>query len=930
MSVTDVLLDILIVLVAAKIAAEIAERLNIPAVVGEIIAGVLIGSSVLNLVGADKTLQVLGELGVILLLLGVGMEMDLGELGAVGRASMSVAVVGVVVPMVGGYAVASALGHSSNQSLFIGAALSATSVGITARVFSDLRALATVEARTVLGAAVADDVLGLVILTVVVRLVSEGSVSIIDVAGIVLVAVGFLVVTATLGSKLAPGFFQFLDRHAKSAGTLVAVALAFTLAFAELANAAKLAPIVGAFVAGLALSRSSAKDRIQRELAPVGHLLIPVFFLGIGIDAQVQTFAKPEVLGIAAGLFVVAIIGKIVAAVGVFGSPGDKWLIGIGMIPRGEVGLIFATIGLNEGILGENLYAALLLVVLLTTVITPPILRWRLARIRSQRRARPDSHAARPEGGWLLVRDGTIDLAADPPAQLALDIALDAARAITRGARPGPRLLDWIGEWSDTQLRWNPNASKQLFSVLVEGDVRAWRFLETTGVLERALPELADAVHRRRSDPYLLDPSQVLRFSLVERIRELTATNSTAKTEHDMLQHPEWLLLAALILDTAGEDSSPVELARRIAHRLDLGATAEQQIALLVGDSDLLLAAAQKIDGLDEERVVPIAIHLDTLERGRALYLLSLAKGEMSQWERQRLDELFQLVVALIEQPEVTGLDARNLVERRRAEALRLAVDHPNVIERIQHAPRSYLLSQNAADIARQAAFVEPVPARGDASVTILKVDDTSGGVERVVSTSGASSTWRIEVATRDRPGLLATVSGVIAERDFDILDAAVATWADGAALDTFLVRRAESPMVPSAAAAAAGAVAALPADAVGLESAIVGALGRPLTSSPNPDAELRFDNHASPWYTICEVRSPDRRGLLHSITAAMANSGVNVHSARLVTVEDAVVDRFELTDRNERKLDERTEQLVVDAVRNGVTPRRRRLSLRR
>ena len=333
MDVTGVLLDILVVLIAAKVAAEIAERVNIPAVVGEIVAGVIVGPSVLALVEPNETLAVLGELGVILLLLAVGMEMDLGELGAVGRASMSVAVVGVVLPMAGGYAVASALGHGSNQSLFIGAALAATSVGITARVFSDLRALATVEARTVLGAAVADDVLGLVILTVVVRLVSEGSVSVLDVAGILLVAVAFLVITAALGSRLAPALFQFLDRHARSAGTLVALALAFTLAIAELADAAQLAPIVGAFVAGLALSGSSSAERIQRELAPVGHLFIPVFFLQIGIDADVESFVRPEVLKIAGSLLVVAIVGKILAAVGAYGSPGDKRLIGLGMLP---------------------------------------------------------------------------------------------------------------------------------------------------------------------------------------------------------------------------------------------------------------------------------------------------------------------------------------------------------------------------------------------------------------------------------------------------------------------------------------------------------------------------------------------------------------------------------------------------------------------
>ena len=168
MDVGSVLLDILVVLIAAKLAAEIAERINVPAVVGEIVAGVIIGPSILGFVGSNETLSVLGELGVILLLLGVGMEMDIADLGAVGRSALSVASIGVIVPMAGGYVVASALGHSSNQSLFIGAALAATSVGITARVFSDLRALATVEARTVLGAAVIDDVLGLVILTVVV------------------------------------------------------------------------------------------------------------------------------------------------------------------------------------------------------------------------------------------------------------------------------------------------------------------------------------------------------------------------------------------------------------------------------------------------------------------------------------------------------------------------------------------------------------------------------------------------------------------------------------------------------------------------------------------------------------------------------------------------------------------------------------------
>ena len=162
---------------------------------------------------------------------------------------------------------------------------------------------------------------------------------------------------------------------------------------------------------------------------------------------------------------------------------------------------------------------------LVTTLMTPPLLRWRLTQMRAGRHGRTEAPSPRPAGGWLLVHDGVVDLAADPPARLALDISLDAARAVAQGARPGSSLLSWIGEWSDTPLRWSPDATKQLFAVLTDGDVRAWRFLETTGVLERALPELAGAVNRRRNDPYLIDPSQVLSFTLVERIREVIATD---------------------------------------------------------------------------------------------------------------------------------------------------------------------------------------------------------------------------------------------------------------------------------------------------------------------------------------------------------------------------------------------------------------------
>src|SRR3954451_22554009 len=384
MDITHVLRDILVVLVAAKVAAELAERMGIPTVVGEIIAGILIGPSLLNAVGGnDEVLRTLGEIGVILLLLDVGLEMDLNELGKVGRASILVATAGVITPMVLGVGVMELIGQDFKTSLFVGAALTATSVGITARVFGDLRSLATTEARIVLGAAVADDVMGLVVLTVVVRLVTEGSVQLLSVVGIIAVALGFLVVGAITGLRVSGPLFDLVNRLSRSSGTMVALALAFTLAFARLAGAANLAPIVGAFVAGIALTRSDQSDRIRRELAPVGHLFIPVFFLQIGIDAQISAFGRVNVLRDAGILLLIAVVGKLISPIGAAGARGDKLLIGLGMLPRGEVGLIFATIGLANGVLNDDLYAALLLVVLATPLTTPALLKIRSSKIRT-------------------------------------------------------------------------------------------------------------------------------------------------------------------------------------------------------------------------------------------------------------------------------------------------------------------------------------------------------------------------------------------------------------------------------------------------------------------------------------------------------------------------------------------------------------------
>ena len=374
----QILLDLAIVLVVAKVAAELAERVRVPAVLGEIIAGLALGPSVLGLVNPSDALKVLAELGVIVLLVQVGLEMDLVELRRVGRASLSVAVIGVVLPMGAGVVAGYALGETMNASLFLGAALAATSVGITARVFGDLHALSSTEARIVLGAAVADDVLGLIILTVVTRIVKDGSVDVASVLGTVALAVAFLTVSGIVGMFVIPRLFGAIGSRAASPATIGVLAGAAAFGFAAAADAANLAPIIGAFMAGIALGKVPQRDRVVREFFVLGNLLIPIFFLQIGIDTDAAKFFQAHVLWVATVLTVIAIASKMLASIGAVGTTANKLIIGIGMVPRGEVGIIFAAIGLQVGVFDEDLYAVVLLVVLVTTVITPPFLRWRL------------------------------------------------------------------------------------------------------------------------------------------------------------------------------------------------------------------------------------------------------------------------------------------------------------------------------------------------------------------------------------------------------------------------------------------------------------------------------------------------------------------------------------------------------------------------
>lgn len=860
-------------LLFAKAGAEVAERLNLPVVLAEIVAGLIVGPSVLGWVrpGGSDVLPVLGELGVILLLLDVGMEMDLADLGAVGRSALLVAVAGVCLPMALGVGAMVGLGHPWETAIFMGAALTATSVGITARVFGDLRALTSAEARTVLGAAVADDVLGLILLTVVVRVVSEGSVSIASLASVVGAATGFLVVVGAVALRVTPGLVGAIHRHARGPGTLVALAFAFTLALSELAELARLAPIIGAFLAGLAMARSDAAPRIRRELTPVGHLLIPVFFLQIGLDADLASMVRPGALGLAGVLLVVAVAGKVVSPWLAPGLRGDRLLVGLGMLPRGEVGLIFAGLGLRSGVLSADLYAALILVVLLTTVAAPPAIRSRLLRL--QPRAGPAlDRPEEPLGGWVASRAAEIALNGHPPATELLTVALSAA-ALAVDHHPSPELLDWFAAVpADVPVTWTERDRVALLSLLGRGNARSWRLLEALGVLDRALPEMAGAVRRRRADPNEVDPSGVLRWPLVE------ALHAHRVGERAKLEHPEWLELAALVLDvTSSGGPSPVDVAEPLVRRLQLGAEGEREVALLVGDSGLLLAAAARADGLSRGPISHLASHLATPERARALYVLTLALNGLEDWELERLRLLHDLV-----QTELAAGTDLDLVERRRAEATALA-NTPAVVERLAAAPGPWVLSHGPEALVRQASLLAVPPRPGTARVSVT----SEGG------------TVRIDVAVRDRPGALAATAGALSRFGLDVVSADIGTWGDGVGVQSFAVR---GPAPQPAA----------------VEGEVRAALRAP-SDTPPVDALVTFDDDASPWSTVCTVEAADQPGLLHAVTAAIAAAGADVHSARASSVAGTAHDVFELTDRRGAKLSVDRKAAVTAAIASGV-----------
>jgi Kef-type K+ transport system membrane component KefB len=378
------------ILAAAKLLGEAAERIGQPAVLGELLAGVLLGGSVLGIVpagGAEAELiHVLAELGVLLLLFEIGLETDLREMFRVGPAALAVALVGIVLPFALGYGywryaphAASGSGDLVTAAIFIGATLTATSVGITARVLSDLGRMRTPEARIIIGAAVIDDVLGLVILSVVSGVAAGASVSLLGIGRTLAVAIGFLVVAVVVGRFLAPKLFDVIVRM-RVRYVLVVASIAFALALAALAGLAGSALIIGAFAAGLILSGTNQFDTIEHEVRPVASIFTPIFFVSVGSSVNLallnpSTPGARATLLMAGVLIVVAVVGKIAAGWAAPWTRFRRLVVGVGMVPRGEVGLIFADIGRRAGVLGEEVFGAVLLMVMVTTFIAPPALK---------------------------------------------------------------------------------------------------------------------------------------------------------------------------------------------------------------------------------------------------------------------------------------------------------------------------------------------------------------------------------------------------------------------------------------------------------------------------------------------------------------------------------------------------------------------------
>lgn len=412
----SVLVGLAAMLIVAKLSGELFERIGQPAVLGELIGGIIIGNLVLfgftavEPLKTDGVIAALAQIGVILLLFEVGLETQISEMLEVGWSSLFVAVAGVVAPFLLGWGVSAYFFPNESRlvHIFLGSVLCATSVGITARVLKDLGKLSLRESRIILGAAVIDDVIGLLILAVVIGAVNAAvagnSLSYVSIFWLAAKTAAFFVSAFAIGRYVVPHIFRGAGKL-KSRGVLLVLAIAFCFWLSWLATKVDLAAIVGAFAAGLVLEdahfklfRERGEHDLRELLEPVTTFLVPIFFVLMGMKVDLRVFARPQLLGFALALTLAAIVGKQICSLAVAERGLNRLAIGLGMIPRGEVGLIIAGIGATlmlpnaagvaEPVIGPATFGAVVIMVIVTTLVTPPLLKWSLGKKKKKAEAR--------------------------------------------------------------------------------------------------------------------------------------------------------------------------------------------------------------------------------------------------------------------------------------------------------------------------------------------------------------------------------------------------------------------------------------------------------------------------------------------------------------------------------------------------------------
>ncbi|KAB2834395.1 MAG: cation:proton antiporter [Candidatus Brocadia sp.] len=392
MDVTEIFLKLAIILISAKFFAEMFVCLRLPSVLGEVAAGIILGPSLLGFIKVDAFLYLLAEIGILLLLFEVGLETDVGQVVKVGVQSFLVAATGVLVPAVAGFCISKYIFHLSQiVSLFIGGTLVATSIGITVRVLVDIKKHQTKTAKIVLGAAVLDDIVGVVILAILYDFVVKGSVSLIDTAKILGFITAFLLIAPVITKLLVP-FISKASLHSKTQGIIPTIMVSLILAMAFVSHKVGAPGILGSFAAGIALARRfflplgstiehyspGLSEKIEENMKPIINLFVPVFFVVVGtsINLNVIDFKSVTFWQMAGLLTFVAIIAKMMSGIWVKGGLKTKLSTGIAMVPRGEVGLIFAEVGKKAGIFDDLIYAVIVFIVALTTLFTPIVLRF--------------------------------------------------------------------------------------------------------------------------------------------------------------------------------------------------------------------------------------------------------------------------------------------------------------------------------------------------------------------------------------------------------------------------------------------------------------------------------------------------------------------------------------------------------------------------